>query len=118
MDKVVTDGTLIRGSEVLTIGGNAYIFTDIKDDTGKARMEKDYDELGKYNGCSIAEDAIQLSGTIRSRTDKPDPPKFVTFSRGGVNYFIFDREFSGSTQGLKQFAVSIIQQKAAALVIS
>jgi hypothetical protein len=118
MDRVVTDGSLIRGSENLTIGGNVYGFFDIKDDGGKARMEKDYDSLGKYNGCSIAEDARMLSGTVRARSDQPAPPKFTTFTYDGALFFIYDSEFAGSQAGLKQYSVSIIQQKNPTLTIS
>ena len=116
--QIVNDGTLIRGSAILAIGGNNYIATDIKDDLRKARTEKDYDAEGRFNGASHAEDARMLTANIRARTDQPDPPKFTTFTYDGVLFYIVDSEKSGSTQGLKVFAVTIMEQKNATLTIT
>jgi hypothetical protein len=108
MPSVVNDNALVRGSITTVISGVTYTWLDYKQGA-KARMEKDYSALGKPAGVSIAEDFEELTGTIRVRSDQVAPPKFTVFSYDGKNWFIYDREKSGSTVGMQDYAVSAIE---------
>jgi hypothetical protein len=108
MPSVVNDGTLVRGSIDLTINSVVYTLLDYKR-SAKARTEMDYDSSGKPKAASHAEDFETISGTIRSRSDKAAPPKFVVFSYDSKNWYIKDSEEAGSTQGLKSYAVEIME---------
>jgi hypothetical protein len=109
MPAIYNDGTLVRGSIDLTINSVVYTLLDFKRTGGKARTELDYDALGKPKAASHAEDFEQITGTIRSRTDKVAPPKFTVFTYDSKNWYIMDREESGSTAGLKEYAVTIME---------
>lgn len=118
MPTVAADSSLVRGSVDLTIAGIVYPLVDFKRTRGKARMEKDYDKFGKPAGVSIAEDFEEISGTIHVRSDRVAPPKFTVFAYDGKNWFIYDRPESGSTAGLQDYAVSIIECVSGAIVTS
>jgi hypothetical protein len=118
MASVVNDGTLVRGSIKPSINGVNYIFLNFEDDGAQPRSENDYDENGKPLAASHAEDFQMISGVIRARSDQVAPPKFVTFSYDGKNYYIKSRRYTGSTEGLKEYAVEIQEQIAASLVTS
>lgn len=115
MPSVVNDGTLVRGSIDLTISGVPYVLVDYKRGA-KARSENDYTSAGKPAGASHAEDFEIISGTIRARSDQVAPPKFTTFAYDGKNWYIKDREESGSTSGIKAYSVEIQEQIAASLI--
>lgn len=109
MPAIANDGSLTRGSVDLTISSVVYPLVDFKRDRGKARTEKDYDSSGKPAAASHAEDFEMITGTIRQRSDKVAPPKFTVFAYDSKNWYIVDREESGSTQGLKEYAVTIME---------
>ena len=109
MPSIANDGTLVRGSALLTISSVVYTLLDFKRSGGKARTEKDYDVNGKPAAASHAEDFDEITGTIRVRSDKVAPPKFIVFAYDSKNWYITDRELSGSTQGLQDYAVSIME---------
>lgn len=115
MASVVNDGTLVRGSIKLTINSVAYVFLNFDDDGAQARSENDYDESGKPLAASHAEDFRMISGVIRARTDQVAPPKFTTFTYDSLNWYIKSRRYTGSTEGLKEYAVEIQQQINASL---
>src|SRR3954470_7023325 len=117
MPQVVNDGTLIRGSIDITIAGVLYVLLDYKRGA-KARSEADYDKNGKPAAASHVEDFEMISGTIRARSDQVAPPKFTTFALDGKNWYIKEREESGSTAGLKAYAVEIQEQIANGLTLS
>lgn len=117
MASVVNDGTLVRGSIDLTISSVPYVLLDYKR-SAKARSEEEYTSAGKPLAASHVEGFETISGTIRARSDQAAPPKFVTFSYDGKNWYIKDREESGSTSGLKSYSVEIQEQIAATLVTS
>ncbi len=117
MAQVANDGTLTRGSIDLTISSVVYALLDFKR-SAKARTELDYDSSGKPARASHVEDFEMISGTIRVRSDQVAPPKFTSFSYDSKNWYIKDSELTGSTTGLKQYAVEIIEQIGAAIVIS
>jgi len=108
MPSVANDGTLVRGSIDITISSVAYCLLNYKRGA-KARTELDYDSSGKPAAASHAEDFEMISGTIRSRSDKAAPPKFIIFSYDSKNWYIKDREVSGSTEGIVEYAVEIIE---------
>lgn len=109
MPSIANDGTLVRGSIDLTIAAVVYALLDFKRPGGKARTEKDYTSAGKPGAASHAEDFEEITGTIRQRSDKVAPPKFIVFTYDGKNWYICDREESGSTAGLKEYAVTIME---------
>lgn len=117
MAQTANDGTLVRGSIDLTINGVVYTLLDYKR-SAKARSEMDYDKDGKPLAASTVEDFETISGTIRARSDKAAPAKFVSFSYDSKNWYIKDREESGSTQGLKAYSVEIVEQVNASLTLS
>jgi hypothetical protein len=118
MPAIVNDGTLVRGSVRITIGAVQYILLNFDDDGAQARTELDYNELGKPNAASHAEDFRMISGVIRARSDQVAPPKFTTFAYGGTNFYIKNRRYTGSTEGLKEYAVEIQEQINATLTTS
>lgn len=107
MPSIVNDGTLVRGSIDITINSVVYTLLDYKRPGGKARTERDYTAAGKPRAASHAEDFEEITGTIRMRSDAVPPPKFIVFSYDSKNWYIVDREESGSTAGLKEYAVVI-----------
>ena len=117
MASVVNDGTLIRGSIDLTINSVPYVLVDYKRGA-KARSEEDFASTGKPLAASHVEGFEMISGTIRARSDQAVPPKFVTFSYDSKNWYIKDREESGSTSGIKSYSVEIQEQIAATLTTS
>lgn len=117
MGSIANDGTLVRGSINITIGGVVYAMFDYKRGA-KARTESDYDSSGKFAGASHAEDMEVITGTIRKRSDKVDPPKFTVFSYDSKNWYIKDREESGSAPGLKDFSVEIWECVTGSVTIS
>src|SRR3954465_3454818 len=117
MSQVANDGTLVRGSINLTIFGVTYVLLDYKR-SAKARSEQDYDVDGKPAAASHVEDFEVIPGTIRARSDQAVPPKFVSFSYDSKNWYIKDREEAGSTQGLKAYAVEIMEQIGESLILS
>lgn len=117
MPNIINDGTLVRGSVDLTINSVVYTLLNFKRPlAGKARSELDYDAAGKPKAASHAEDFETITGTIRKRSDQAVPPKWTTFSYDSKNWYIENIEESGSTTGLKEYAVEIREQIAAALV--
>jgi len=118
MASIVNDGTLVRGSVRITISAVQYILLNFDDDGAQARTELDYNELGKPNAASHAEDFRMVSGVIRARSDQVAPPKFVTFTYDGSNFYIKNRRYTGSTEGLKEYAVEIQEQINASLTTS
>lgn len=118
MADVVNDGTLVRGSINLTINSVTYVLTSFDDDGGQPRTELDYDASGKPLMASHVENFRMISGVIRARSDQAAPPKFVTFSYDSKNWYIKSRKYTGSTEGLKQYAVEIQEQINASLVTS
>lgn len=118
MSSVVNDGTLVRGSIKVTISGVPYIFLNFDDDGAQARSENDYDEVGKPVAASHAEDFRMISGVIRARSDQAAPPKFTTFSYDASSWYIKNRRYTGSTEGLKEYAVEIQEQINASLATS
>jgi hypothetical protein len=117
MSQIANDGTLVRGSIDITISGVPYVLLDYKR-SAKARSEEDFDSAGKPAAASHAEGFEMISGTIRARSDKAAPPKFVTFAFDSKNWYIKDREEAGSTAGLKSYAVEIQEQISDTLTIS
>jgi len=118
MSNVASDGTLVRGSIDLTIDGVTYTLVDFSRDGGQARTELDYNASGKPAAASHAEDFERITGTIRQRSDKAAPPKWTVFSYDSKNWYICNREYQGSTQGLKQYAVEIIECINGAVTVS
>lgn len=110
MASIVNDGTLVRGSIKVTISGVAYIFLNFDDDGRQPRTENDYDETGKPYAASHAEDFRMISGVIRARSDQVAPPKFTTFTYDGLSFYIKSRRYTGSTEGLKEYAVELQEQ--------
>jgi hypothetical protein len=110
MSSIVNDGTLVRGSIKVTISGVNYIFLNFDDDGAKPRTENDYDETGKPYAASHADDFRMISGVIRARSDQVAPPKYVSFSYDSSNFYIKSRRYTGSTEGLKEYAVEIQEQ--------
>jgi len=115
MSSIVNDGTLVRGSIDITINSVPYLFLNFDDDGAQARSENDYDSSGKPKAASHAEDFRMITGVIRARSDQVAPPKFTTFSYDGLNWYIKNRRYTGSTEGLKEYAVEIQEQIGAAL---
>ena len=109
MPAIANDGTLVRGSIDLTINSVVYTLLDYKRPGGKARSERDYTAAGKPRAASHAEDFEEMTGTIRMRSDAVAPPKFVVFSYDSKNWYIVDREEGGSTEGLKEYSVTIME---------
>lgn len=118
MADIINDGTLVRGSIDITISGVTYTFLNFDDDGAQARSELDYDKNGKPAAASHAEDFRMMSGVIRARSDQVAPPKFTTFSYDSKNWYIKNRRYTGSTEGLKEYAVEIQEQIAASLTTS
>ncbi len=116
MPSIVNDGTLVRGSIDVVISGVTYSMLNFDDDGAQARSEEDYTTAGKPGAASHAEDRRKISGVIRARSDQVAPPKFTTFTYDAVNFYIVNRRYTGSTEGLKEYAVEIWEQTAAALV--
>lgn len=106
---IANDGTLVRGSIDLTISSVVYTLLDYKRSGGKARTEMDYTAAGKPRAASHAEDFEEITGTIRMRSDVAVPPKFIVFSYDSKNWYIKDREEGGSTAGLKEYSVTIME---------
>lgn len=117
MPSIANDGTLQRGSIDLTINGTVYALFDFKR-SAKARTELDYDSSGRPAAASHVEDFETITGTIRARSDKPAPPKFIVFAHDGKNWYIKDSELSGSAPGLKEFAVEIIECISGTVVVT
>ena len=117
MASIVNDGTLVRGSIKVTISGVTYIFLNF-DDEVPPRSENDYDELGKPYAASHADDFRMITGVIRARSDQVAPPKFVTFAYDSTNFYIKIRKYTGSTAGLKEYAVTLQEQINATLTTS
>lgn len=117
MPSVANDGTLVRGSIDLTISAVAYVLVDFKR-SAKARSENEYDSAGKPLAASHVEDFEMISGTIRARSDQAAPPKFISFSYDSKNWYIKDREYAGSTSGLKSYAVEIQEQIGASVTVT
>lgn len=109
MPQIANDGTLVRGSVDITISSVVYPLLDFKRDGAKARTEKDYNSSGKPAAASHAEDFEMITGTIRQRTDKVAPPKFIVFAYDNKNWYIVDREDGGSSQGLREYSVTIME---------
>lgn len=107
MASVVNDGTLVRGSIKITISSVPYIFLNFDDDGAQPRSELDYDENGKPYAASHAEDFRMMSGVIRARSDQVAPPKFTLFTYDSVNFYIKSRRYTGSTEGMREYAVEI-----------
>lgn len=118
MASIVNDGTLVRGSIKVTISGVSYIFLNFDDDERAPRTENDYDETGKPYAASHAEDFRMVSGVIRARSDQVAPPKFVTFTHDSLSFYIKSRKYTGSTNGLKEYAVQLQEQINASLTTS
>lgn len=118
MSSIVNDGTLTRGSITLTINSVAYILTTFDDDGAQARSELDYDASGKPYAASHAEDFRKITGVIRARSDQVAPPKFTTFTYDTGNWYIVNRRYTGSTEGLKEYAVEIQEQVNASITSS
>ena len=110
MASIINDGTLVRGSIKVTISAVNYIFLNFDDDQRQPRSENDYDENGKPYAASHAEDFRMVSGVIRARSDQVAPPKFVTFTYDGLSFYIKSRRYTGSTEGLKEYAVELQEQ--------
>ena len=115
---IANDGALVRGSIQITISGVIYTLLDFKRPGGKARTEKDYGADGKPAAASHAEDFEEITGTIRVRSDQIVPPKFIVFAYDGKNWYIMDRELSGSTGGLKEYAVTIMESITGVVTVS
>ncbi len=118
MPAIANDGTLVRGSIDLTISAVVYTLLDYKRTGGKARSEMDYTAAGKPRAASHAEDFEEITGTIRMRSDAVVPPKFTVFSYDSKNWYIKDREESGSTTGLKEYSVSIMECISGSVTVS
>jgi len=118
MPSIANDGTLVRGSVDLTISGVVYTLLDYKRPGGKARSERDYTSGGKPKAASHAEDFEEITGTIRMRSDQVAPPKFVVFSYDSKNWYIVDREEAGSTAGLKEYSVMIMECISGSVTVS
>lgn len=106
---IANDGTLVRGSITLTIASVPYVLMDYTRPGGTARSEFDYDANGKPAASSHVEDFERITGTIRTRSDQAAPAKFTVFSYDGKSWYIINREETGSTEGLKQYAVEIVE---------
>lgn len=118
MASVVNDGTLVRGSIKVTISGVNYIFLNFDDDGAQPRSEMDYDEYGKPYAANHADDFRMISGVIRARSDQVAPPKYTTFTYDSTSFYIKSRKYTGSTGGLKEYAVQIQEQINASLTTS
>lgn len=114
---IATDVTLIRGTFNITIATVVYSMVDIKR-SAKAKVDEDYTTAGKYRGSSQAEQAETISTTIRARSDQVAPPKFVVFAFDSLNWYIRDRELSGSQTGIQQYAVDIVECPSGVVTIS
>lgn len=108
MSEVSTDSLLVRGSAVLTISTVDYVLLNFTDST-PARTEKDYDEDGKPDGSSTAEDFRQLTGTIRVRAGVAAPPKFTSFTYDSTTMMITERDLTGSTEGLQEYNITALE---------
>lgn len=117
MSSIANDGTLVRGSIAITISGTTYVLLNFNRGA-KARSEYDYDENSKPAASNHAEDFEMITGTIRQRSDKPAVPKFTVFSYDGKNWQVINRDESGSTEGLKEYAVEIVEVITGAVTIS
>ena len=117
MAVIANDGTLVRGSIDITLNGTIYTLLNFKRGA-KARSIMDYSSAGKPAAASHAEDFEHISGTIRQRSDKPVPPKFIIFAFDSKNWYIVDSEDAGSTEGLREYTVDIIECINGAVVIS
>jgi hypothetical protein len=117
MPVIANDGTLVRGSIDITLNSVIYTLLNFKRGA-KARSIMDYSAAGKPAAASHAEDFEHINGTIRQRSDKAAPPKFVVFSYDSKNWYIVDSEDGGSTEGLREYTVDIIECINAAVVIS
>jgi hypothetical protein len=109
MPSIYNDGTLVRGSILLTINSVVYTLLNYSRTRGAPRVELDYDYLGKPAGSTVAEDFERITGTIRVRSDKVAPPKGTMFTYDSKNWQVIDRVESGSTEGLKEYAVEILE---------
>lgn len=118
MPSIVNDGTLVRGSIDITINSVVYTLLDYKRTGGKVQTERDYTAAGKPRAASHREDFDEITGTIRTRSDAVAPPKFTLFAYDGKNWYIVDREESGSTTGLKEYAVTIHENISGSLTIT
>lgn len=107
MGNIANDGNLVRGSIDITINGYLYTLVDYERDNGEARSENDYDKDGKPLAASHVEDFEMITGTIRLRSNMPVPPRWEVFAYSGKNWYIKNLRESGSTAGLKQYAVEI-----------
>lgn len=117
MSSIVNDGTLVRGSIKPTIGaGGPYIFLNFDDDGAQAASEEDFNELGKPNAASHREGFRKLTGVIRARSDQAAPAKFTAFTYDSINMYIVNRRYTGSTEGLKEYAVECMELINASLV--
>ena len=114
---IATDVTLIRGTFNIVIAGTTYSLVDIKR-SAKAKVDEDYTTAGKYRGASQAEQAEQFTSTIRARSDQPAPPKFTVFPFDSLNWYIRDRELSGSQTGIQQYAVTVVECPSGMITIS
>lgn len=117
MASIANDGTLVRGSNDITIAAVLYTLMDYKRGA-KSRSEVEYSSNSKPAAASHAEDIEVITGTIRKRSDKVDPPKFIVFAFDGKNWYIKEREESGSAPGLKEFSVEIWESITGAVVVS
>lgn len=118
MPSIANDGTLTRGSIDLTISAVVYTLINYKRSRGKARTTLDYTSAGKPSAATHAEDFETISGTIRVRSDKVAPPKFTVFTYDSKNWYLTDREESGSTEGIKEYAVEILECINAAVTVT
>lgn len=118
MSSIINDGTLTRGSIDIVIGGVTYTLLDYKRTGGKVRTEVDYTAAGKPRAASHAEELDELSGTIRMRSDQAAPPKYTSFAYDSKNWYIVEREESGSTTGLKEYQVRILEQVGASVTVT
>jgi hypothetical protein len=118
MSSVANDGTLVRGSIALTINSVVYTLLNYSRTGGAPRTELDYDANGKPAASNVAEDFERITGVIRMRSDKATPPKFTVFSYDSKNWQIISCEESGSTEGLKEYSVEILEVVNGSVTIS
>ena len=111
------DVTLIRGSVNFTINSVVYSAINFSDEA-KARMDKDYATSGKYRGASTVEDSEEITCQIRARSDQAAPPKFVVFSYNSLNWYIYERKFSGSQAGVQVYDCTIIECPSGVITLS
>lgn len=117
MPQNANDGSLVRGSYDITIAGVVYTLQDYKRGA-KSRTEVTYNAFGKPQDASHAEDLEVITGTIKKRSDKVDPPKFVIFGFDAKNWYVKEREESGSAPGTKEFSVEIWESINGAITLS